>query len=216
MARRSARKASAQEAPSPAAIPMVEFSPIDQVIPYARNAKQHPPEQIEQIAASMREFGWTIPALIDEDGGLIAGHGRVLAARKIYDAGERLTMASGEAIPVGFVPLLRAVGWSEAKRRAYVIADNKIGENGVWDNQMLKLELGDLQGMGFDLALTGFGSLELGSIFAEANNGNTDPDDVPEPPANPVTRPGDVWLLGAKVRCPKCRKEMRLEDAVVR
>lgn len=119
----------------------VERRDIEKLIPYARNARTHSDEQVAQIAASIREWGWTIPVLVDEGDGIIAGHGRVLAARllKIED-----------------IPVLVARGWSEAQKRAYVIADNKLTENGGWDFDLLKNEFADLAALGFDLELTGF------------------------------------------------------------
>ncbi len=158
----------------------VERRPTSALVPYARNARTHSPEQVGQIAASMREFGWTYPILIDEEDSIIAGHGRVLAA-------EKLKLVE--------VPVMVAKGWSDAQKRAYILADNKLALNAGWDEALLRIELGDLQAAGFDLSLTGFDALELTSIFS-TQEGNTDPDDVPEPPAQPVSRPGDLWRLG--------------------
>jgi len=119
----------------------VEKWKIDKLIPYARNARTHSDEQVSQIAASIKEWGWTTPVLVDEQGGIIAGHGRTLAAQK-------LGMTE--------VPVMVAKGWSDAKKRAYVLADNKLALNAGWDNEMLALELGELGDLGFDLDLTGF------------------------------------------------------------
>lgn len=119
--------------------------------------------------------------LVDEDGGLIAGHGRLLAARKLS-----LTQ----------IPTMVAKGWSEAQKKAYVIADNKLALNAGWDLELLAVELGDLQGFDFDLLLTGFSDDELSKLLAEKTEGNTDPDEIPEAPIEPVAKPGDVWLLG--------------------
>jgi DNA modification methylase len=159
----------------------VEYRPLDRLIPYARNARTHSDAQVAQIAASIREFGWTNPILIDGESGIIAGHGRVLAARKLG-----LTE----------VPAIELAGLSEAQKRAYIIADNKLALNAGWDTEMLAIEFGDLAGLGFDLSLTGFGDDELASIMNTGNPGLTDPDEVPEVPKEPVSRPGDVWLLG--------------------
>lgn len=162
----------------------IETLPIDQLIPYARNSRTHSDEQVAQIAASIREFGFTNPVLIDGDGGLIAGHGRVMGARK-------LGMAE--------VPCIRLGHLTEAQRRAYVIADNKLALNAGWDDEMLALELRDLQGMDFDLALTGFGQADIDALLAGLDatpKGETDADAVPEPQAEVVTKPGDVWVLG--------------------
>ena len=159
----------------------VERWPLDRLIPYARNARTHSEEQVAQIAASIREFGFTNPVLIDEAGGIIAGHGRVLAARKLG---------------IADVPVMSAIGWTEAQKRAYVIADNKLTENAGWDKELLRLEVADLAEMGFDLPLMGFSEAELASLAASANPGLTDPDEVPDLPATPVSHPGDLWLCG--------------------
>jgi len=124
----------------------VERWAVSRLIPYARNARTHSDAQVAQIAASIKEWGWTTPVLVDEQGGIIAGHGRTMAA-------QLLGMAD--------VPVVVATGWSEAKKRAYVIADNKLALNAGWDNELLRLELGDIKGTGFDLSLTGFGLEEL-------------------------------------------------------
>ena len=158
-----------------------ELWPIEKITPYARNARTHSDEQVAQIAASIREWGWTNSILVDEDGGLIAGHGRLLAARKLG-----LTQ----------IPTMVAKGWSEAQKKAYVIADNKLALNAGWDLEMLAVELGDLQGFDFDLMLTGFSDDELSKLLAEKTDGLTDPDAIPEAPIDPIAKPGDVWLLG--------------------
>lgn len=159
----------------------VERRDVNKLVPYARNARTHSPEQIDQIAASIKEWGWTIPVLVDEEGGLIAGHGRVMAAKKLG---------------ITEVPVMVADGWSEAQKRAYVLADNKLALNAGWDNDMLKVELADISAMDFDLDLTGFSSDELATLLAEKTEGLTDPDEVPEAPEDPVSVLGDVWLLG--------------------
>lgn len=178
----------------------IEYRPISSLIPYARNARTHSEEQIAQIAASIREFGWTNPILVDGENGIIAGHGRVLAARKL---------------DIDPVPCIELAGLSEAQRRAYILADNKLALNAGWDEQLLRLEVADLAGMAFDLSLIGFGESEQAALLA-AQGGLTDPDDTPEPPADPTTRPGDLWLLGAKVTCPNCRQSSPLERAIRR
>lgn len=129
---------------------VIEMWPLDRLTPYARNARTHPPEQVAQIAASITEFGWTIPVLADEGGVLIAGHGRVMAAQRLG-----LTHA----------PVMIARGWSEAKKRAYVLADNKLTLNGGWNFDLLKVEFEDLRAEGYDLAFTGFGSAEIDTIL---------------------------------------------------
>lgn len=159
----------------------VERRSVSDLVPYARNARTHSDEQVSQIAASIKEWGWTVPILIDENGGIIAGHGRVLAARKLG---------------ITDVPVMVATGWTDAQKRAYVLADNKLTLNGGWDDNLLALELSELQGLDFDLSLTGFDDDELTRLLAEKTEGLTDPDETPEVPVNPVTEPGDVWICG--------------------
>ena len=160
----------------------LEIVKIDALIPYARNSRTHSDAQVAQIAASIKEFGFTNPVLIDGGGGIIAGHGRVLAARK-------LNMSE--------VPCIRLEHLTEAQRRAYVIADNRLALNSGWDTEMLKVEFADLQELGFDLELTGFDLDEIKELLAPVGTeGLTDPDDVPELPETPITVPGDIWVMG--------------------
>ena len=158
----------------------VERWPLEKLVPFDRNARTHSERQIDQIAASMRQWGWTNPVLVDEEGSIIAGHGRVEAARKLgYSE----------------VPVMVAKGWSEASRRAYVIADNKLALNAGWNEEMLTAELTDLKEMSFDIGLVGFDAAELEELLGsdEAVDGE---DDVPATPDNPVSWIGDLWLLG--------------------
>jgi len=160
----------------------VERWSITKLIPYARNARTHSDEQISQIAASIKEWGWTTPILVDETGSIIAGHGRTLAA-------QRLKMTE--------VPVMVAKGWSDAKKRAYVIADNKLALNANWDIEMLALELTDLLGMDFDLDLTGFSAEEIATLMPVViEPGLTDEDEAPELQENSTTVLGDVWIMG--------------------
>lgn len=160
----------------------IEYRPLVDLIPYARNSRTHDDEQVAQIAASIREFGWTNPILIDAEGVIIAGHGRVLAAH-------RLKLTEVPTITLGHL--------TEAQRRAYAIADNKLALNAGWDIDMLRVELGELNDLGFDIALTGFGPDEMSTLLAPlVTEGLTDEDAVPEPPGEPVSVPGDVWVLG--------------------
>lgn len=159
----------------------VERRSVADLVPYARNARTHSPEQIGQIAASIREWGWTTPVLIDETGGIIAGHGRVLAAQKLG---------------IKDVPAMTATGWTEAQKKAYVLADNKLALNAGWDDDLLRVELGELAALDFDMPLIGFSDDELANFLNDPTEGLTDPDEVPEPPVNPVTIEGDVWVLG--------------------
>ena len=160
----------------------IEHWNIEKLIPYARNSRTHSDEQIGQIAASIKEWGWTTPILVDETGGIIAGHGRTMAAQRLK---------------ITTVPVMVAKGWSDAKKRAYVIADNRLAMNAGWDNDMLAQEFKDLMEQGFDVELTGFSEEEIDALMPlELEEGLTDPDNAPEAPANPVTVQGDVWVMG--------------------
>jgi DNA modification methylase len=155
--------------------------PTKDLIPYARNSRTHSDAQVSKIAASIREFGFLNPIIVDGKNGIIAGHGRVMAAQKLG---------------LTDVPVIEAAHLTDAQKRAYVIADNRLALDAGWDNEMLKIELQDLDLAGFDLGLTGFDLDELTDLLAEPTEGLTDEDDVPEVPAIPLTVEGDVWLLG--------------------
>ena len=185
----------------------VERRPVASLLPYARNARTHSEAQVAQIAAAIREWGWTVPVLVDEAGQLIAGHGRVLAAK---------------SLGLLDVPAMVARGWSEADKRAYALADNKLTLNAGWDADLLKGELFELRSEGFDLGLTGFGADEVAGLLGNlaevaardtgeseggsggadigvsgGAEGGEDPADAqPVPPRQAVARPGDLWLLG--------------------
>lgn len=159
----------------------VEYLPVDSLAPYARNSRTHSDAQVALIAASIREFSFTNPVLIDAEGGVIAGHGWIMAAR---------------LLGMDEVPCIRLGHLSEEQRRALVIADNKIALESGWDEQLLSLELGELQSAGFDLGITGFAGDELADLLADKTAGLTDPDAAPPAPVNPVSVLGDVWLLG--------------------
>ena len=163
------------------AFPPYKPRPISTLIPYARNAPTHSDAQVAQIAASIREFGFTNPILVDGDLGVIAEHGRLLAARK-------LGMAE--------VPTLELSHLTSAQKRAYVLADNRLALSAGWDEALLRLELGELQYEGFDLALTGFDIAEIAGFLLDPTTGLTDPDNVPDLPETPVSQAGDVWILG--------------------
>jgi DNA modification methylase len=166
----------------------ITYLPLDGLIPYANNSRTHSEAQVAQIAASIKEFGFTNPILIDQDGGIIAGHGRVLAARKLS---------------MDVVPTIMLSNLTDTQRKAYVIADNKLALNAGWDDELLALELSELGEMGFDLGLTGFTQEEIDALTPEQiPEGLTDEDAVPEVPAEPVTKLGDVWLCGKhRVMC---------------
>ena len=166
----------------------VEHWPLDRLRAYARNPRTHSDAQVAQIAASIVEFGWTNPVLVAGDGTVIAGHGRLDAARRLG---------------LSMVPVLVLDHLSEAQRRAYVIADNKLALNAGWNDELLAAELHALNGEGFNLELTGFDETELERLMAplddEAGAGGdaTDAaDEAPEPPRNPVSRSGDLWRMG--------------------
>jgi site-specific DNA-methyltransferase (adenine-specific) len=160
----------------------IEPVSVETLIPYARNSRTHSDAQVAQIAASIKEFGFTNPVLIDQGGGIIAGHGRVLAARKL-------------GLPE--VPCIRLGHLTDAQKRAYVIADNRLALNAGWDAEMLKVEFAELKELGFDLELTGFDADEIAELLAPAPNaGLTDPDEAPALPENPSTKSGDVWVMG--------------------
>lgn len=177
----------------------VERRPVDSLIPYARNARTHSESQVAQIAASIKEYGFTVPVLIDPKGNVIAGHGRIMAAK---------------ALGLTEIPVMVAKGWSAAKRRAYVILDNQVALNAGWDQDLLKLELTDLQAEGFDIGSLGFDGPQLAGIMDTRPEGLTDPDEVPEAPEIPVTAPGDVWLLGAYFECAECRKQFSYAEGL--
>ncbi len=159
----------------------IEYRPIAELIPYARNSRTHSDAQVAQIAASIREFGWTNPVLVDEQGTIIAGHGRLLAAQQLGE-----TKA----------PCITIDGLSDAQRRALIIADNKLALNAGWDEALLASELAGLMDDGFDVGLLGFADDEMAALLADKTEGLTDPDATPEAPADPVSKLGDVWLLG--------------------
>jgi DNA modification methylase len=159
----------------------IAWRPLGELIPYARNPRTHSDAQVAQIAASIREFGWTNPVLIDRASGIIAGHGRVLAAGKL--GLER-------------VPVIELAHMSEAQKRAYVLADNQLALNAGWDDELLRLELADLSELGFDLGLIGFGEGELERLLAGSKEGLIEDDEAPALPERAVTKPGDLWILG--------------------
>jgi hypothetical protein len=162
----------------------IELWPVDRLVPYDKNPRTHSAEQITQIAASITEFGFLNPILVDTASGIIAGHGRLQAAKQLA---------------LAVVPVVVLDHLSEAQKRAYVIADNKLALNAGWDENLLRAELEALEQEGFDLPLVGFSDDELADLLAdpEAASGNTDEDAVPEAPAEPKTKRGDVYVLGS-------------------
>jgi DNA modification methylase len=155
---------------------------VSALIPYAKNSRTHDDAQVAQIAASIKEFGWTNPILVDGDKGVIAGHGRLLAARKLG---------------MSKVPTIELKDMTEAQKKAYVIADNKLALNAGWDTNFLSLELQELKDQDFDLSLLGFDDKELDALLApETTEGLTDEDSVPDTPIEPKTKLGDLYILG--------------------
>jgi ParB-like chromosome segregation protein Spo0J len=128
----------------------IERKKVDDLIPYARNARTHSDEQVAQLAASIKEWGWTTPVLVDEGGEIIAGHGRVMAARKLN---------------IDEIPTMTATGWTKAQKQAYILADNKLPLNADWDMGLLKVEMQDLDSEKFDLSMTGFDMDEISVLF---------------------------------------------------
>jgi site-specific DNA-methyltransferase (adenine-specific) len=156
---------------------------VTALIPYAKNSRTHDDAQVAQIAASIKEFGWTNPILIDGDKGIIAGHGRLMAARKLK---------------LDKVPVIELSGMTDAQKKAYVIADNRLALNAGWDNDMLTIELKDLEDEGFDLSLIGFDDSELDVLLnlITETEGLTDEDAVPDVPEEPKTKLGNIYILG--------------------
>jgi DNA modification methylase len=159
----------------------IAWRPLGELIPYARNPRTHSDAQVAQIAASISEFGWTNPVLVDGENGVIAGHGRVMAARKLG---------------LDRVPVIELGHMSDAQKRAYVLADNQLALNAGWDEALLRLELADLSELGFDLGLIGFGAGELERLLAGSKEGLTEDDEAPALPEQAVTQRGDLWILG--------------------
>jgi DNA modification methylase len=168
--------------PRPWPAERIELWPIERLIPYANNARRHSEADLDKLAASIRKWGWTTPVLVDEEGNLLAGHGRIAAAPR---AG------------VTSIPVIVARGWSEEEKRAYRLADNQLAARASWDFEQLRNELQELGFAGFDVGLIGFEPDQLETVLAGlGSSGLTDPDSVPEVPDKPVTRPGDIWVLG--------------------
>ncbi|WP_345535881.1 site-specific DNA-methyltransferase [Variovorax defluvii] len=168
----------------------VDYRKVETLIPYARNPRTHSDAQVAKIAASIVEYGWTNPVLVDGDSGVIAGHGRLAAARKLG---------------LDEVPVIELGHLTQAQKRAYVISDNRLALDAGWDEELLALELAELSEAGYDLALTGFDESEIDALLADETTGGDGEqeeagddaaDDVPDPPAVPVSRIGDVWALG--------------------
>lgn len=160
--------------------PQITTAKISDLLPYANNAREHTEEQVAQVAASIKEFGWTNPLIVHNQT-VVAGHARLAAARKLG---------------LEEVPVIDRSDMSEAQWKAYVLADNQLAQNATWNEGLLTLELDALAELDFDLDLLGFEDLDALIGNDEPEEGRTDPDEVPEPPADPITQPGDLWILG--------------------
>ena len=161
--------------------PKISMLATKDLIPYARNTRTHSDEQVNQIVSSIKEFGFTNPVLVDQDNMIIAGHGRVMAANKLK---------------LDKVPTICLKHLTEAQKKAYIIADNRLALNAGWDEDMLKVELEELNDLEFDISLLGFEDNEIESLLSEPTEGLTDEDAVPDLPEEPTTKLGDLWILG--------------------
>mgnify|MGYP003639554783 CR=1 FL=1 len=159
----------------------IEYKSTGELIPYVNNSRTHSEQQVQQVAASIKEFGFTNPILIDEQGGIIAGHGRLQAA---------------QLLSLDEVPTITLEGLTEAEKKAYVIADNQLALNAGWDLDLLKVEVERLGELDFDIGLLGFDDDFLSGLLDEVEEGLTDEDAVPDAPETPITVEGDVWILG--------------------
>lgn len=193
-------------------IPQIKLRPLEHLVAYANNSRTHSPAQIEELERLLIEFGWTNSVLVDAMG-IVAGHGRCMAADAIYKRGEQICFPNGSAIPIGMVPTIDCTGWSDAQRRAYIIADNRSGLSAGWDTEMLRVELLELEAVNYDLSLTAFSEDELADLMApiiETPPSDINPDQLPEQRAQPATVPGDVWICGAHKVC--CGDATSMDD----
>lgn len=173
------RRAKAEAIAAPAGSFDGQYMPVDKLVPYARNAKKHPPEQVDAVAKAMLRWGYTNPTLYDRKG-IIAGHCRCLSAAKLYAEGHTLRHPDGRPIPPGMIPVVNVEGWSPAKRRAYIVADNELAGQSDWDESLLRDELGHLKEADEELALlSGFAENDMVEILSE--HWETDHPTVPRP-----------------------------------
>ena len=189
---------------APAMVRQIEIWPTAKLHAYARNARTHSPEQVAQIAASIREFGFVNPVLVDASGGIVAGHGRLLAAHQL----------GWTEVPVIILDHL-----TDTQRRAYIIADNKLALNAGWNLELLAQEVRALEQDDFDIDLIGFSEAEMAELLATGEEPAPEGDvqeAIPEAPANPVTRPGDVWVIGPhRLVCGDCRDRNSLRQILM-
>lgn len=186
-------------------VPQIKLRPLEHLVAYHRNSRTHSPAQVELLERLMLEYGWTNSVLVDEMG-IVAGHGRCMAAGNIYKRGQQIKFPNGTPIPIGMIPTIDCSGWTDAQRKAYIIADNQSAINGAgWDEDLLKLELQELDASGFDMSLTAFDEDELAELLAPVLDmppDDKDPDDAPALQDEPVSVLGDVWICGPhKVAC---------------
>ena len=188
----------------PEDIPQIELRPLSSLSKYARNARTHSPGQVAQLQALFREFGWTNAVLVD-DMGIVAGHGRCMAAEGLYQRGEQVRFPNGTLIPLGYVPVVDCTGWTPEQRRAYILADNRSAMSAGWDEELLAMELKELDQLGYDLSLTAFDEGEIDDLLAtliEPPTNDKDPEDIPPVPVEPVSVMGDIWVCGPhRVMC---------------
>lgn len=183
-------------------VPQIKLRPLDSLVAYARNSRTHSPAQVEQLQGLLLEFGWTNSVLVDEMG-IVAGHGRCMAAEAIYKRGEQIKFPNGTPIPIGLVPTMDCTGWTDAQRKAYIIADNRSALSAGWDEEVLRLELKELEAVEFDLSLTAFSEDELAELMTDEiaePDSSKDPDAIPEG-GGPVSVAGDVWICGPHKVC---------------
>ncbi|MCI5123148.1 MAG: hypothetical protein D3925_01395 [Candidatus Electrothrix sp. AR5] len=170
----------------------IRYIKTGDLLPYARNARTHSDVQVNQIASSIKEFGFNNPILVDGNNQIIAGHGRLLACEKLG---------------ITEVPTVCLEHLSETQKRAYILADNQLALKAGWDEELLKLEIQELQGLDFDISIAGFDSEDLAGIFPvelQSVEDDNEADIIPETPTDPITKTGDTWLLGQFTYCPKC------------
>lgn len=176
----------------------ISLAAIEDITPDAQNARLHTEEQIGEIAASIRTFGWTNPIIVDEADCIVAGHGRFFAAQQIFADGGliRFPGSGGQELPAGLVPVINCSGWSEHERTAYMLADNQLVLNSTWDADLLAEQLRTLQDAEIDLGAIGFSTEDLATYLNGGKRPQTEPDEVPEPTPTIVCKLGDAWVLG--------------------
>ncbi len=175
----------------------VRFKRVDELVPYARNSRTHSDAQVAQLAASMVEFGF-VGAILADEKGIVAGHGRVMAARTLYSAGKRLKAPNGALIPAGCVPWVDCTGWTDAQRKAFVIWDNRSAELAGWNNDLLRIEFDDLKALDFNLDLTGFDSGAIDTLF------KTEAGSAPDADADPAIDEPEAPTI---IQCPACQHQ---------